>query len=323
MVLPIFLIGILFSCAYGWMLREQWVALKMGITFSIPYARYLGLDWQDAYLKMIGDLGVRHVRIPVYWSAVEYAPERFDWSELDWLMKVSEQNGVAITLAIGAKVPRWPECFIPEWAQAQDVDARNASLLDFLNQTVARYRSSPALERWQVENEPFFPFGVCPATSSHQVAREISVVRATDPAHRIQTTMSGEWEPWFYATVSSDTLGFSLYRTSWFELFGYLRYPLPPLMYRLHAFAARLFVKEVVISELQAEPWFPDSFRSRPIEDWYQVFGADELRDNIAFAKRTGISEFYLWGAEWWLYMKEQGDDRLWDAAEQEFLKQR
>ena len=322
-VLLVVLIGLIFSCAYGWIVREQQAPAKMGVTFSIPYARYLGLDWQDAYAKMARDLEVKHVRIPVYWSAVEYAPGQFDWKDMDWLMSISERNHMTVTLAVGAKVPRWPECFIPEWAQAQDAETRNASLLDFLQEVAMRYRTSPALERWQVENEPFFPFGVCPATSSHQVAREISLVRAIDSDRPIQTTVSGEWEPWFYATLSSDVFGFSLYRTSWYGLFGYIQYPLPPWIYRLHALAVRPFVKEVVLSELQAEPWFPVSFRSRPIEDWYQIFNADTLHDNIAYAKRTGISEFYLWGAEWWLYMKQQGDSRLWNAAKEEFLKQR
>ena len=384
-VLLVVLIGLIFSCAYGWIVREQQAPAKMGVTFSIPYARYLGLDWQDAYAKMARDLEVKHVRIPVYWSAVEYAPGQFDWKDMDWLMSISERNHMTVTLAVGAKVPRWPECFIPEWAQAQDAETRNASLLDFLQEVAMRYRTSPALERWQVENEPFFPFGVCPATSSHQVAREISLVRAIDPDRPIQTTVSGEWEPWFYATLSSDVFGFSLYRTSWYGFFGFIQYPFPPWVYRLHALAGRPFVKEgvlsgrkakrgfrvwfgwgrmedgkkglsedrsknkmakekgrgiwgfvwgggggggrfekeVVLSELQAEPWFPVSFRSRPIEDWYQIFNADTLHDNIAYAKRTGISEFYLWGAEWWLYMKQQGDSRLWNAAKEEFLKQR
>lgn len=315
------LVGILFSGAYGWIAHEQREPAKMGVTFSIPYARYLGLDWRDAYGKMIGDLGARRVRIPVYWSSVEYSPGRFYWGEMDWLMRESERNGVAVTLAVGAKVPRWPECFIPEWAQTQDSDTRNASLLDFLQQVVARYQSSPALERWQVENEPFFPFGICPATDSGQVVRETVLIRATDPNHDIQTTASGEWEPWLYTTLSPDVLGLSLYRESWFGVAGYVRYPLPPWMYRLRALAARPFVKGVVISELQAEPWFPVSFRSRPIEDWYQAFEADDLRDNIAYAKRTGISEMYLWGAEWWLYMKEHGDDRLWETAKSEFQR--
>ena len=36
---------------------------------------------------------------------------------------------------------------------------------------------------------------------------------------------------------------------------------------------------------------------------------------NINYAKRTGLSPVYFWGAEWWYWLKEQGDDSIWQAA--------
>ena len=36
----------------------------------------------------------------------------------------------------------------------------------------------------------------------------------------------------------------------------------------------------------------------------------------IDFARRTGFSEIYLWGVEWWYWLKEeQRDVRFWDLG--------
>jgi hypothetical protein len=35
---------------------------------------------------------------------------------------------------------------------------------------------------------------------------------------------------------------------------------------------------------------------------------------NMDFAKKSGFSEVYLWGVEWWYYMKERhNDSTYWD----------
>jgi hypothetical protein len=36
---------------------------------------------------------------------------------------------------------------------------------------------------------------------------------------------------------------------------------------------------------------------------------------NIDYARRTGASRVYLWGAEWWLYQGEEFDDWRWLEA--------
>ena len=40
------------------------------------------------------------------------------------------------------------------------------------------------------------------------------------------------------------------------------------------------------------------------------------LVGHVNYAKRTGFAGAYLWGAEWWYWLKqEQGVDELWDEA--------
>ena len=70
------------------------------------------------------------------------------------------------------------------------------------------------------------------------------------------------------------------------------------------------------MSELQGEPWFPTSLARTPYEAQLREFSPEYFRDTIDFAKAAGFDEYYLWGAEWWLWMKEKhGDSRYWDLA--------
>jgi hypothetical protein len=41
-----------------------------------------------------------------------------------------------------------------------------------------------------------------------------------------------------------------------------------------------------------------------------------QLKENISFTRRAGFDEAYLWGAEWWYYMKTEKDySSYWDEA--------
>jgi len=48
------------------------------------------------------------------------------------------------------------------------------------------------------------------------------------------------------------------------------------------------------------------------------------LKKNIEFAKKTGLKEFYLWGGEWWYWMKEkQGRPELWEEVKKTILMEK
>ncbi|MFA7319047.1 MAG: hypothetical protein WC022_00385, partial [Parcubacteria group bacterium] len=44
---------------------------QLGVTFSARYASDIGLDWKEAYLATLDDLGVKKIRLPVYRDLVE------------------------------------------------------------------------------------------------------------------------------------------------------------------------------------------------------------------------------------------------------------
>jgi len=294
---------------------------RYGVTFSTVYAESLGLHPLESYKNILDELGVKAVRIPVYWSELEGEKGIYDWGLLDALMKESEKRHVDVTLVVGQKVPRWPECFLPSWAQKESALNLKQDRERMIKSVVERYQNSPALERWQIENEPHLLFGVCPQMTDKDLQDEINLVQSQD-AHPIQLTASGEIGPWKNLASTADVFGISLYRLTWNRTFGYFTYPLTPLFYRVRIALLQLSIKTpVIISELQAEPWFSEDRFSQPVSYWAQKFSAQDFQKNVRFAQQVGVSEVYLWGVEWWIYAKQNGDDSLWMEASLLFHK--
>ena len=145
---------------YGWLIPKP--EPIYGATFSQTYADYLELDWKETYIAVLDELEIKYIRIPIYWSSVESVEHEYNFSDIDWMMQEAQARDVKVTLVTGMKVPRWPECFIPDWALQNSQQDYHEDVLRLIEITVNRYKDHPALYRWQVENEPFFPFGVCP-----------------------------------------------------------------------------------------------------------------------------------------------------------------
>ena len=45
-----------------------------------------------------------------------------------------------------------------------------------------------------------------------------------------------------------------------------------------------------------------------------------QFKDNVEYAKETGFDTFYLWGSEWWYWMKTVNDQpEIWNEAKKLF----
>lgn len=291
--------------------------MEFGATYSHIHAAYLGLDERETYLAVLDDLGVKNIRLPVYWNHVETSKDVYDWSLTDFFMDEAAKRNVNVTMVIGYKVPRWPECHIPDWVKNPDDEHVLEPVLDdYLTEIVRRYKGHPALSRWQIENEALFPFGECPTLDDPGLfRREIELVRSLDEAHPIQLTVSGEQEFWVNLAGPADIIGTSLYRFVAHEKFGVIQIPIAPWWYSLKTLIVSPWVKEVVISELQAEPWFEEGKIPEAVEEAYQMFPVERLREHVAYARATKIREVFFWGVEWWYYLHKQGDGRLWEEG--------
>lgn len=181
---------------------------------------------------------------------------------------------------------------------------------DYVATFVKRYKDSKAVAGWQVENEPFFSFGDCPWQPNGDFLRsEVAMVHEIDPAHSVMVTDSGEFSLWWGAASIGDKVGSTMYRRVWFSdpWNTYVTYPFPPIYYARRAWVLRTFFhKEVVNSELQAEPWGPKLYYDLDIAEQMKTMDMTQFRANIDYARRTGLKEAYFWGAEWWYWMKEK-----------------
>lgn len=296
-------------------------AIKAGVTFSVPYAKELGLNWRELLTAMLDDLGVRHYRIPAYWSIIEPIRDEYNWSEIDYQMdEIAIRDGNVI-LAVGAKLPRWPECWIPQWALYQSKRGEREARLRYIQATVNRYKDHSALAAWQIENEALFPFGVCPKPSRSFLKQEIELVRQLDIRHPITTTDSGELSAWFLVGSLVDRLGISTYRivtTFWGATWEYTF--IPPYWYARRATLLKPFIKDVYVSEFQMEPWAEDSLTVTPLREQFETFSVRQMERNFSFAERMRFNEIYFWGVEWWWWMKVKHDDgRYWETAKSFF----
>ncbi|MFQ6002454.1 MAG: beta-galactosidase [Candidatus Zixiibacteriota bacterium] len=284
--------------------------IKWGVAFDPYYAEYLGLDWQKTYLSLLDEVGIDHLRLAAFWDATEPEDDQLDFERLDLQVKEAEKRGVKLILAIGRRLPRWPECHEPQWARDQKSNIKNQKILEYLEPVVNRYKDSPSLEFWQVENEPYvWFFGECPGADEQFIKQEMDLVKSLDPSHPIMLTESGELSLWFKISHLADYVGVSMYRVVYDNIFHRYQPSLfPSWSYRIKANILRRlgWVKELFVVELQAEPWGPKPLVEMTLEEQYRSFNPDRFRHNLRFARSTGFSRFYLWGAEWWFYAKEK-----------------
>jgi hypothetical protein len=291
--------------------------IRYGVTFSKPHAESLSLNWKDTLLAALDDLGIRHFRLSAYWNEIEPVDDQFDFEALDWQVEQIAARGGTVIMGVGQRLPRWPECHTPLWAEKLDRGEQQQRILQMLPVVISHYEDNPAIIRWQVENEPLLPFfGRCDPPDEKFLKKEIALVRRMDGTRPLMTTASGEFGDWDRTGAPVDILGVSLYRTIWKPLIGYFDYPLPPAFYKLRAEATKNVVPTIVLSELQAEPWLPGEVPDIPVTEHYQSMTPDIFAATMNYARATGFDEMYLWGVEWWYWLKiAHGKDKMWEAA--------
>jgi hypothetical protein len=296
--------------------------VEWGVNYSVKQTEFLKLDSRQTYLALLDDLKVKKIKISVHWDLIEKQENDFDFSELDWQMQEAQKRGVEVILAIGMKTPRWPECHLPDWTRNMDKKQQQEKILKMLSVVVNRYKNNSALTGWQVENETFLKFGACPWIDGNFLVKEVKYVKELDKNRPVIVTDSGEISLWLRSGIIGDVVGVTTYKTVWQDqLKFYFSYRFPAVFYERRAqIITNVFKKEVIGTELQAEPWCKQSIMNASVDEQMVTMSLSQFRQNIEFAKRTGIHTFYFWGAEWWYWMKEtQNHPEYWEEARQLF----
>ena len=326
MVLTVFvLISTMFGIAQWYIHSEQSKPLQMGVSFIPDYAQSLGIDPQ-ANLDALLAIGVKNLRLVSYWSDVEQTPGHYDFSQLDWQFQKAEAAHAHIILTIGLRQPRWPECHIPDWAAAVPQSQWQPQLESYMKAVINRYKKSPALQSYQLENEYFLAgFGTCTDFSRQRLVEEYKLVKQIDPSRLVVVGRSNNALGFPVGQPQPDMFSISIYKRVWDAgvTHRYIEYPFPAWFYAFLAGTQKIFNhKDMMIGELQAESWPPhgQTVPETSLVEQSKSIDAQRLQARFSFGKATGMRQIYLWGGEYWYYrMVVLHDPTLWNVAKQEF----
>lgn len=233
----------------------------------------------------------------------------------------------SVILAVGRRLPGWPECHEPEWlkVESEQKKYKQEKILKYIETVVNRYKDYDNIKYWQVENEPyliFFSRQNCGELDENFLKQEIELVKKLDPVRPILVTDSGEFGTWYKAYQRGDVFGTSMYLYIWWQRgIGPLRYPITPAFFRIKHNLAKLVFgeKPAIVVELSAEPWLLQPIVNTPVEIQLSRMGLGKFNEMIEFSSQTNFDTFYLWGAEWWYWMRQNGHSEFWDRAKELF----
>ena len=315
--------------------------LTIGATFIPRYARFFELDPKETMSAVIDDLEIKRLRLVSYWDDAEPRQNQYDFSELDWQFRMAEEKGVDVSLALGLRQPRWPECHMPSWAEGLPKEQWYPALKEYMQKVIERYKDSPALVSYQLENEFFLSvFGDCPDHSRERLVDEFNFVKQLDPSKPLIVTRSDNAVPsWPVNEPRADIIGASIYKRVWDKTVTnrYFEYPFPAWFYAFLAGGAELTTdRNTFIHELQTEAWLPDNtghslgFKKSfyhmndidSIPEQNKSLDAERLKGRFEYGVGTGMRTIDVWGVEWWYWRKVKADDpSLWNTAKEEIRR--
>lgn len=307
-------------------IRPKVETISYGVSFSKYHADELRLPWKEAFAAILDDLKVRKFRLSAHWPMVEPKKGEFSFDDLDYQMIEAQKRNATVIFAVGRRLPGWPECHEPDWVKNLSVEEKQAQILTLLETTVQHFKHYKNIDYWQVENEPFlsvFAKEHCGDLDVDFLHKEIALVKKLDPERKVLVTDSGNLGLWAGAWRSGDAFGTSVYMYLWNPTLGQVRSVYLPSFYRVKTNLMSMFLgeKKSMLIELSLEPWLLEPIVDAPIERQIQRMDITKFNEVLEFAKGTGFSDQYLWGAEWWYWMKGQGHPEYWDAAKQVFNK--
>lgn len=301
--------------------------LIYGATFSSKHAKWLSGDkWKDNYVGALDDLKIKRLRIPAYWDEIQKTDsEHFSFEDLDWMINEAGKRNAQVIMAVGYRLPRWPECHLPEWAKSLEEKNREEKTLSYIKTVIERYKNQPQIVAWQVENEPFLSsFGECPKFNSKFLDQEISLFKELDKRPLVVTD-SGELSIWAPAAKRADIFGTSMYLNTYAQsLRSYVSYPINPSFFKFKKNLVSFFAhpQKWIVIEMQAEPWGPMPYSEMSEKEKSRTMDLPKLRKMLEFGRQAGFQEFYLWGVEWWYWEKETKNNPVyWQEAKKIFNK--
>lgn len=312
----------------------------LGTTFSQLQCSYMNLDYREVF-RQVCSLGFNRIRLCSYWNEIEPVEQQFDFSTLDWLLDESHRHGIEVVLAVGMKVPRWPEFHFPDWLKARYNTAGSSTPIDanpeiaqralhFLERVINHTRQASHLKYWQIENEPFTRLEITAGRflsyefvrQEVQLARSLAVagqkVLLTNAITLPMAQLDEDHRAFQESIRLADAVGINVYTKVPAGNTSFYLQPLPPYWQTLKQWQAELVAqdRESWVAEAQAEPWEPNQLVAMGQAEYPSASPtqATELVNSLA---TIGYNTVMLWGCEYWYWHKKNHRHRWWQAMEQ------
>lgn len=298
--------------------------MKIGTTFDFQQAESLGLDWRKAFQNII-KMKFNPIRVGIKWNVVEVEKGVYDWSIYDEIFEYLTK--VDAVLVVGAKVPRWPEYFIPDWIELKgnlDSSLLEKGLQKFILKVVDRYGNLENVKIIQIENEPFLKSGPNQRTLSLKLLeKELETVKKVTQKPILLTMQglptTGVVAEFLKGRLSykkklirkADIVGFNVFPSfegkvfeRWNKVYKASKLAWKYLKY-LYKYSLQRH-KEVIVTELQAEPWqFGEVSHSEAFGN--KTCNPELVKDYLKRVEKIGFEKVLVWGSEFWLKCKEEG----------------
>jgi hypothetical protein len=296
---------------------------KFGVTFSPRQAERLGLEPNEVLVNLLDDMGIKRFRLMSYWDDIEKTKGTYDYSVLDWQIDEVVKRGGEITLAIGLRQPRWPECYVPDWAKNLTIEEYRSELDMFISNTVNRYKDNPNLESWQLENEFHLSvFGNCPDHNRRRLVEEYQLVKSVDSKKPVILSLANNYFGYPVGDPRPDNFGVSVYARVYENRFlkNYISYPFPSWYYGGRAGVTEFLTgKDSILHELQLEPWGPKDITEMTINEQNKSMDTKRVSRQLKYAQDAGFKTIDLWGSEWWYWKKTKtGNPEIWNIIKKE-----
>jgi hypothetical protein len=286
------------------------------------------------------------VRMPIYWELVQPTSDQLDFRSVDEMLAVVEKHNqtspkmTRVVLTVGARNFLFPELHQPTWAGAREqpnISAVQAGFAyrSYFTSSIVRYRDSPLVYAWQVENEALDKvvnaFTGDDAITIDQLRWEVGEVHRLDPRHEVVLTsynalnstadLMQVYTPWLTPLIGGgsghsdeamqlgDAFGLDLYldspHVSWRSIL--------PIQLRsewkqqsINFWSARAYAqgKGIWLAEVQAQPWAEET-----------TFTPEDMVASAVDYREERLDVVLLWGVETWLR------DDAWLAAGQRSLE--
>lgn len=297
----------------------------IGVSFSQKRSEEMGLDWKANFTALLDDMQVKHYRLMSYWDLHEPSRDQYDFTSLDWQISEAKKRGADVSLAIGLRQPRWPECHQPGWVNGLNGGAWKQAMYNYLETVVKRYENNATVINWQLENEGVNEwFGLCGRPDRERLLEEYALVDKLSNKPIWMSLSDQHGLP--FLTPVPDKYGYSVYRTVWSEKSwpykGYLTYPTPIWYHKLRAAVIKSYTgRDIYIHELQLEPWGQKDTMELSSEEQDKSMSTEQIKDSVLFAREIGAKDIYTWGGEWWYWRMVNGDPSIWNTVKEEFTE--